>query len=64
MSQVPGTCHVSLTFATGFTYATDIVFVESAGPCGGNIVLPTQMSFEVNNPPSTCLVADAGANGG
>ena len=63
-SQVPGTCHVALTFATGFTYATDVVFVEQNDTCGGSFVGPTQMSFDINNPPSTCVDTDAGAGGG
>src|SRR4029077_8599691 len=26
--DAPGTCHVTLTFATGFVYSTDVVFVS------------------------------------
>ncbi|HEY4394876.1 MAG TPA: hypothetical protein VGP64_12475 [Polyangia bacterium] len=64
MSLVPGTCHLSLTFATGFTYDADVVFDRRPGPCGGTIVSPTQMSFNVDNPPSTCAGGDPGASGG
>jgi hypothetical protein len=60
-SLKPGTCHVVLSFASGFTYSADVVFTsqttEPAGCCPA-YVAPTQPSFLVDNPNQTCL--DAG----
>ena len=76
--QSPGVCHVKLTFATGFTYSTDVTFAsQSGGVCGGpqckcgDILAPTPgpggftVPVTVNNPSDTCLAAageDAGAD--
>jgi hypothetical protein len=63
-----GTCHVVLTFATGFTYSTDVGFTsqtswvcgsQSCGSCG-EITFPTGGPFTVENPFSTCIGVDAG----
>jgi hypothetical protein len=62
-SPSPGVCHVELTFATGFTYSTDVTFTsQSANPsaCCPLLTAPTQTSFTVNNPSTTCV--DAGAS--
>jgi hypothetical protein len=74
-SNTAGTCHVELTFGTGFTYSTDVTFVSSTqtGCCPGTNVSPTQTTFTVNSPSTTCVdavadapsdaQADAGADG-
>ncbi|HEX8795612.1 MAG TPA: hypothetical protein VF765_31900 [Polyangiaceae bacterium] len=59
----PGTCHVVLTFATGFTYATDVTFASLNEGCGcPNYIGPAMGGpFTVNNPPDTCVaLPDAG----
>jgi hypothetical protein len=69
--QSPGVCHVQLTFATGFTYSTDVTFAtQSGGVCGGpqckcgDYLAPTSGPFTVHNPSDTCVAApDAGAEG-
>jgi hypothetical protein len=62
-SPTPGVCHVELTFATGFTYSTDVNFMSQTAPnppvCCPLLTAPTQTSFTVNNPSTTCV--DAGA---
>jgi hypothetical protein len=76
LSPSPGVCHVELTFATGFTYATDVTFQSmSRANCGTTeaYIGPTQGVFDVNNPSTTCVdagsettadaLADAGADG-
>jgi hypothetical protein len=63
-SRGPGTCHVVLTFATGFTYSQDVTFVVvPRDSCGCPSYISAQGGpFEVNNPPDTCVpLADAGA---
>jgi hypothetical protein len=64
-SDGPGVCHIELTFATGFTYSADATFAtHSGGVCGGPqctcppVIAPTQTTFMVNNPSTTCV--DAG----
>jgi hypothetical protein len=60
-SPSPGVCHVELTFATGFTYATDVTFQSMTRVnCGTTeaYIGPTQGVFDVNNPSTTCV--DAG----
>ncbi len=60
-----GICHVELTFATGFTYSTDVTFTsstQSGGCCPGTHVTPTVNAFMVNNPSTTCV--DAGPEAG
>jgi hypothetical protein len=58
-----GTCHIVLTFATGFTYSQDVTFVVS-DDCSGcpSFTAPTTTPFTVNNPDDTCvaLPTDAG----
>jgi hypothetical protein len=67
-SPTPGICHVTLTFATGFTYSTDVTFVSQTTPappgCGGcsPYIAPTQREFAVDNPSTTYV--DAGADAG
>jgi len=57
----PGLCNVELTFDTGFVFSEDVTFVlrgQSNG-CGDyTYTAPTQGTFVVNNPDSTCV--DAG----
>ncbi len=64
-SPSPGVCRVTLTFATGFTYATDVTFVlqsdDDTCPVW-HYTAPTQRTFTVNNPSTTCV--DAGLDGG
>jgi hypothetical protein len=59
-SELPGVCHVVLTFGSGFTYSTDVDFKwRGSSGCAGNLyIAPTQSRFTVNNPSSTC--ADGG----
>jgi hypothetical protein len=67
-SATPGVCHVELIFATGFTYSTDVTFESVAQPglpgCPGcaPYVGPTQTTFVVDNPSSTC--GDGGSDAG
>jgi hypothetical protein len=64
-SSTAGICHVELTFATGFAYSTDVVFTSSTttgGCCSGTGVNPTQSTFMVNNPSTTCV--DGGIDAG
>jgi hypothetical protein len=59
-SPSPGVCHVELTFATGFTYSTDVTFQPMTRVnCGTTAayVGPTQVVFDVNNPSDTCVDA-------
>jgi hypothetical protein len=59
-----GTCHIVLTFATGFTYSQDVTFgVVPRDSCGcPSYVAPTSGPFTVNNPADTCVaLTDAGA---
>jgi hypothetical protein len=54
-----GTCHVVVTFASGFTYAADVNFTSSpADPdscCASNLEIgPTQSVFTIENPRNTC----------
>ncbi|HEX8791065.1 MAG TPA: hypothetical protein VF765_08925 [Polyangiaceae bacterium] len=53
---------MTLVFATGFTFATDVTFSEAPNEgCSGclPILKPSPSVVTVNNPSSTC-VADAG----
>lgn len=66
-SPTPGTCHVTLTFATGFTWSSDLTFgtINDSEPgCARcpDFVGPTSNSngSKVNNPPDTCVPLDAG----
>jgi hypothetical protein len=59
-----GTCHIVLTFATGFTYSQDVTFdVVPRDSCGcPSYVAPTSGPFTVSNPADTCVgLTDAGA---
>lgn len=61
----PGVCSVALLFANGFAYSADVDFVLQAGgappgcPACPASVTPTQSTFAVNNPSTTCV--DAGS---
>jgi hypothetical protein len=63
-SPIAGTCHVVLTFATGFTFSADVIFVTHTATdppgsdCTSPYTGPTQSTFTVNNPSDTCV--DAG----
>jgi hypothetical protein len=62
-----GTCHVELTFVTGFVYSADVTFTSQSAGCAGcgTTIGPTQGQFMVNNPSSTCVaVPDAGVEAG
>ena len=62
-SPVPGTCHVELVFANGFTYSADVSFAFQNVGCGcPSWVAPTSGPVTVNNPSDTCvaLIAEAG----
>jgi hypothetical protein len=62
-SPSAGQCQVTLTFATGFQYSTDVTFVSQTDPaphgCGAcpAYFAATESTFMVDNPPATC--ADA-----
>jgi hypothetical protein len=69
-ATAPGVCHVELTFATGFTYSTDVTFTSQTDPeppgcaqCPPYIGPASQATFMVHNPSNTC-VDDAGLNAG
>ena len=56
-SPSPGSCHIVLTFGTGFTYAADVTFASmTQRNCGqaSSYVGPTQATFNVDNPAATC----------
>jgi hypothetical protein len=53
-SLAGGTCHVVLTFATGFVFATDVQFTVQGESCGCSFIMPTTTKVPVNNPSSTC----------
>ena len=59
-SAGPGVCHIELTFATGFTYSTDVTFtqVSEDGCACPSLFAATSGPFTVNNPSDTCV--DAG----
>jgi hypothetical protein len=65
-SPTPGTCHVALTFATGFTYSTDVTFTSMSATvygCNGgtgaeSYIGPTQVTFMVHNPSATCVESE------
>jgi len=62
-SLFAGTCHVELTFASGYTFATQIEFTYQPGnaqdcTCGTNQANPAMIT--VPNPSATCL-GEAGA---
>lgn len=65
-----GDCHVELTFASGFRFATDITFMtknSGTAECPGcpDYYASVDPMRVVNNPPETCLPSDAGdADGG
>jgi hypothetical protein len=66
-SPTVGTCHVTLVFASGYTFSTNVTFAEMAGGgCGGcpPYIGATSGPISVNNPESTCvaLVLDAGSD--
>jgi hypothetical protein len=55
-----GVCHIELTFATGFTYSTDVTFtqVSEDGCACPSLFAAISGPFTVNNPSDTCV--DAG----
>jgi hypothetical protein len=60
-----GTCTVQLVFATGYTYSTEVQFAQQsnnvpAGCACATSIEPTQQTFHVENPASTCQ--DAGTD--
>jgi hypothetical protein len=59
-SDVAGVCHVQLTFVSGPTYSTAVTFSATVDDCGTTSVEPTQSTFTVDNPSSTC--ADGGSD--
>ena len=64
-AQSPGECHIVLTFATGFTYSTDVTFTSQNEGCGcPNFIGPAPGTgvLTVNNPADTCvsLPSDSG----
>jgi hypothetical protein len=56
-----GDCHVELTFASGFTFSTDVHFSsqtdESDPQCPCGYIQPDKQTIAVNNPSSTCVDA-------
>jgi hypothetical protein len=69
-SAAPGVCNVALTFGTGFTYSADVTFIAiqpssvvdpCAIPCRPGLPMPTQSTFMVDNPSTTCVDAEADA---
>jgi hypothetical protein len=62
----PGTCHVQLTFASGFTYSTDVAFTAQMQFCAcPTAFVPTSGPFMVDNPAGTCIAGpDAGGADG
>lgn len=68
-SPSAGVCHVELIFTTGFTYSTDVTFIlqtdQGTPGCPGcrPHVTPTQSTFMVNNPSTTCGDAGEDATG-
>ena len=58
-----GTCDVTLVFATGFTYSTDVTFTETNHDCPDcpSMLSPSPAVVTVQNPSSTCM-AEGGAD--
>ena len=57
----PGECHLALTFANGFTFASDVTWESEVQNCGcPALLVPSQPVVHVDNPESTCSSADAG----
>lgn len=59
-----GVCRFVLTFATGYTFTTDVTFSEaSEGSCPGcqdlRYIGTNMPVVKVPNPPDTCLAGDA-----
>jgi hypothetical protein len=68
-SQSAGTCHVTLTLASGFSYSADVTFAsQSGGVCGGpqctcpDYVKPSSGPFSVSDPTTACGEAGADAS--
>jgi hypothetical protein len=59
----PGVCHVELRFPDGFTYEQDVTFEAQTPTCGSTVITPTQLSFDVNPPFTSCIVPDGGTAG-
>jgi hypothetical protein len=63
-SRSPGTCHVLLTFESGFTFSADVTFASQNHDrtCGcPPFIGPTSGPFIVNNPGDTCVDASTDA---
>jgi hypothetical protein len=62
-TDIPGVCHVKLTFTDGFVYSTDINFEQKPSDrCGcGPTTYPSPRTVTVPNPPDTCS-SDASAD--
>jgi hypothetical protein len=61
--NVAGTCHIELTFATGFTFSTDVhVTNQSDGDsqCSCQYQEPDPQTIAVNNPSTTCVDGGVG----
>jgi hypothetical protein len=58
-----GDCHVVLTFAGGFTYTTDVEFMDvpqACCGCPGTALAASPTGAMVDNPMATCAASDAG----
>ena len=64
VSPTDGVCHLVLTFASGFSYSADVTFTRTSDSCGRATVSPTQSSFMVDNPSSTCTDGGSAAGAG
>ncbi|HTA88147.1 MAG TPA: hypothetical protein VK745_01175 [Polyangiaceae bacterium] len=64
VSPSEGVCHLKLTFASGFSYGADVTFTSMSDSCGRATVSPTQSTFAVDNPSSTCTDGGSAAGAG
>ena len=62
-SRSPGVCAITLTFATGFTYSTNVTFTSQTlanlpgCPQCPAFIGPADGPFRVDNPSDTCVKA-------
>jgi hypothetical protein len=69
-SPEAGACHVTLQFATGFSYEADVTFTSQADPVPKgctpcpSFIGPTAGPWTVNNPGDTCVALPASADAG
>jgi hypothetical protein len=64
-ASTAGDCHLTLTFAGGFTYTTDVEFKEMPQACCGcplPYVVASPSEATIDNPISTCASVDAGGD--